>query len=43
MLMIKQNNAIKVNFSLSYKALKQTKDKTKKSKIKMKVRSLFQF
>ena len=31
--------ATEVYFSLSYKALKQTKDKKKKSKIKMKVRS----
>ena len=36
-LMVKQNNATEVYFSLSYKTLKQTKDKTKKSKIKLKV------
>ena len=29
-LMVKQNNATEVYFSLSYKTLKQTKDKTKK-------------
>ena len=38
-LMVKQNNATEVYFSLPYKILKQTKDKTKKSKIKMKVGS----
>ena len=37
-LIVKQNNAIEDNFLLSYKTLKQKKDRTKKSKIKMKVR-----
>ena len=36
-LMIKQNNAIEVYFSMSYKTLKQTKDKAKKSEVKMKI------
>ena len=39
-LMVKQNNATEVYFSLSYKTLKQTKYKTKQeSKMKIKVRS----
>ena len=37
-LIVKQNNAVEDNFLLSYKTLKQKKDRTKKSKIKMKVR-----
>ena len=36
---VRQNNATEDYFSLSYKTIKQTKDRTKKSKIKMKVRS----
>ena len=39
-LIVKQNNATEDYFSLSYKTLKQKKERTKKkSKIKMKVRS----
>ena len=38
-LIVKQNNPTEDYFSQSYKTLKQTKDRTKKSKIKMKVRS----